>query len=384
VHTSSSPYIQRHTELSANVLAFCRYLRSKGLPLGPGEVMDALQALAHTPMDSRESMRMVLKAVLARSRPQQSLFDEWYEEYWQNLAKAVDAKVKQGPEATETPAAKRQEQDPALQSLKSWLYGKGETEEVELAAYSGHRVMTQVDFAAFAAGELEEVMRLIHDIARKLATRLNRRYHRLAQSGQLDFRKTMRLNLRRGGELLDLAFRQRRIRKPKLVMLCDVSKSMDLYSQFLVQFMYAFQSVYARQETFVFSTSLHRITEALQLGSFEQALNQLAEAIPDWSGGTRIGESLQQFVDVYAPGMLDRNTIVLILSDGWDTGDTALLEGSMQYLHKRAARVIWLNPLAGNPAYQPTAKGMEVALPFIDVFAPGHNVESLRALGRKL
>lgn len=380
-------YIQRHTELSANILAFCRYLRTKGLNIGPAEISDALEALTHISYTEHQHLQECLKAILARSRGQQLLFDELYEDYWKNQEKAVDSKIKHG-ESEEHKQKKKKSgsrKDPVLQSLKSWLFNHEEQEdEAELAAYSSGEVLTQKDFSAFEENELMEVMELITVIARSLATKFNRRYQRQARAGIFDLRRSIRLNMRRGGEMLDLSFRQKRIRKLKMVMLCDVSKSMDLYSLFLVNFIYAFQSVYKKIETFVFSTSLHRITEQLQQKSFTLSLQLLENTIPNWSGGTRIGESLATFVSGYGEKFIDKHTIVLIMSDGWDTGDTKLLEDSMKYLQQKSAQVVWLNPLAGNPKYKPEVEGMKTAMPYIDVFASAHNVDSLRQLIKRL
>ncbi len=379
--------IQRHTALSANILAFCRYLRSKGMPIGPAGVADALEALTHIPSKDPEEMQEGLKAVLTRSRPQQQLFDDLYKEYWENLDKAVDSKFKdgeaEGGKEQQKQASKRK--DPALQSLKNWLYGNQAQEEAtELAAYSATQVITEKDFSTFPDDELQEVMELITVIARSLATRFNRCYQRQARTGLFDLRKSIRLNLRSGGEMMELAFRQQRIRKLKMVMICDVSKSMDLYSQFLVNFVYAFQTVYKKIETFVFSTSIHRITEQLHQKSFQLALQLLSDTIPDWSGGTRIGESLASFTKDYGNKLLDKHTVVLIMSDGWDTGDIDLLEDSMKYIQRKVAQVVWLNPLAGSPTYEPHVKGMQAAMPYIDVFAAAHNVDSLRNLVKRL
>jgi uncharacterized protein with von Willebrand factor type A (vWA) domain len=156
---------------------------------------------------------------------------------------------------------------------------------------------------------------------------------------------------------------------------------MELYSAFLIQFMYAFQQVFSRVETFVFSTSLKRITSLLKENNFRDAMEMLGLHSSGWSGGTRIGECLEEFSNEYANKLLDRKTIVIILSDGWDTGNPDMLQKNMENIHARAAKVIWLNPLAGYDAYQPKVAGMQVALPFIDVFAPVHNLESLRKLG---
>jgi len=177
-----------------------------------------------------------------------------------------------------------------------------------------------------------------------------------------------------------LVYRNKRRKRLKLVLICDVSKSMDLYSRFLIQFIYAFQSVFRRIETFVFSTSLYRITEILKNEKIFNALEQLPGIVPDWSGGTKIGYSLEQFVQNFGKKLVDSETVCLIISDGWDTGDVELLERSMSYLKKRSRNIIWLNPLKGNPGYEPSTRGMQVALPYIDIFSSAHNLNSLRSL----
>jgi uncharacterized protein len=159
---------------------------------------------------------------------------------------------------------------------------------------------------------------------------------------------------------------------------------MELYSAFLIQFMYAFQQVYRRMETFVFSTSLKRITSLLKQKNFQDAMQQLSNENNGWSGGTRIGESFAAFVYEYGKKLIDSKTIVVILSDGWDTGNIDLIKSNMEFIHARSKKLIWLNPLAGFEDYKPHVSAMKAALPFIDVFAPVHNVESLKKLGRWL
>ena len=189
----------------------------------------------------------------------------------------------------------------------------------------------------------------------------------------------MRSSLRRGGELLDLAHRERKRQKLKLVLLCDVSKSMDLYSRFLIQFIYAFQHAYRRIETFVFSTALHHITPTLRHGDIDQALDALAAEIPDWSGGTRIGAALNAFLQDRA-ALVDHLTVVIIVSDGWDTGDIEQLRDSKHQLQRQSRCLIWLNPLLGSADYKPATRGMAAALSHIDFFAPVHNLQSLKDL----
>ncbi|MFK7925061.1 MAG: VWA domain-containing protein [Bacteroidia bacterium] len=372
----SENLITRKTSLSANIVQFCRYLRAKGLPNGPAEEADALRAMTIIPPEDPDLLRESLRSILCRSRPNQVKFDELYDEYWRNLERAVDAKVKDGKD--DSPKEKPKQKAPSVQALQNWLYGNKETEEKSLATYNATGTLIHKDFSAFGTEELSEVMKLIQQFARMLATQYQRRYREAKRGQRLDLRRTLRLNLRRGGEILKLAYRKRRVKKMKMVVLCDVSKSMDLYSRFLIQFLYAFQNVYRRIETFAFGTRLQRITEALREREFDSALEKLSENVNDWSGGTRIGFCLKTFVRTFGERLVDKNTIVLILSDGWDTGDLAFLEEAMIYLHKKAHKVVWLNPLAGNPNFEPTVKGMETAMPYIDLFASAHNLDSLR------
>jgi hypothetical protein len=197
----------------------------------------------------------------------------------------------------------------------------------------------------------------------------------------VDLRRSIRANLMKG-EILELRWRERRRRKVRLVLICDVSGSMDLYSRFLLQFLYALQNVFGRVETFTFATRLTRITEQLKGPSYRLALQRLTQ-VKDWSGGTRIGDSLREFNRQWGH-LLDRRTIVLLLSDGWDTGEPEDLAAEMLALKRRAGRVIWLNPLLGNPSYEPLTRGMAAALPLVDHFAAAHNLASLRDLASHL
>lgn len=184
--------------------------------------------------------------------------------------------------------------------------------------------------------------------------------------------------------MLDILRRERKLQKTRVVLLCDVSGSMDLYSRFLIQLIYALQHAVARVETFVFSTGLSRITGSLARADLRAAMDEIARKVPDWSGGTKIGRSLRRFLADYGGWALDGRTVVIIISDGWDTGEPDVLESAMAELHRRAARVIWLNPLLASPGYEPICQGMRVALPHVDVFAPAHNLDSLRRLERHL
>lgn len=180
--------------------------------------------------------------------------------------------------------------------------------------------------------------------------------------------------------MLTLARRKRAVHEPRLIVLCDTSGSMDAHVRFVLAFILALKRVARRTEVFAFNTSLTRLTPWLSPGRIGSTLERLAAGVSDWSGGTRIGESLAEFVAKYQTELVDEKSVIVIISDGLDRGDTTLVAAAMRALRSRARRVIWLNPLSGDPRYEPTARAMQAALPFIDRFAPAHNLESLERL----
>ena len=372
--------ILRQTSLSGNIVQFCRFLRQKGFALSVEEEATALDALQFIDYSNRDIFAVALKSVCCKSRVQQNEFDDLFHQYWKEINTAIDSKIK----TTTQPVLKPGTKDGSFKSLKSWLNGNRDEEIEQTAAYSIHENLSQKDFSAVPSDELDELMRSIKTLSKRLAAQLSRRYKKSGKINLPDLRQTLRKNMRYGGELLEIAFKKPRRNRTKLVVLCDVSKSMDLYSSFLLQFMFAFQQVYSRIETFAFSTSLQRITGLLKHTNFKEALGLLGKQNNSWSGGTRIGESLQQFVKEYATHLLDKHTIVIILSDGWDTGNIELLKQSIETIHVRSKKLIWLNPVAGYALYQPDAAGMQAAMPYIDVFAPVHNADSLRTLNKWL
>ena len=369
--------INRNTSLSKNVVQFCRFLRSKGFTLGVEEETTALSCLNYIDYSSNHVFKLALKSVLCKSHTQLKQFEDLFYEFWKELDKAVESKLKTKPVI-------RTGEEAAFKSLKSWLKGNRSEEIEETALYSVNESISAKDFSRIPSDELKDVMQQVKALSKRLAAHSKRQYQKSASKNLPDLLRTLRKNMRHGGELLEIIFREPRRNKTKLVVLCDVSKSMDLYAGFFLQFMYSFQQVYSRMETFAFGTSLERITDVLRKTDFDSALKQLSAGSNTWSGGTRIGESLQEFVDEYALKLLDRKTTVIILSDGWDTGNIELLERSMKLIHAKCRKVIWLNPLAGYAAYTPTVEGMKAALPYIDVFAPVHNIDTLRQLSKWL
>ena len=377
--------IKRQTSLSANIVAFCRYLRAEGFNISALEASDALKTVEILePYHAPDMMRLALKTCLARTLGQAERFDELYDYYWKQVRKATDSKIAEQQKDKKAQKPKQKGQNNPLQSLKSWLFGDKQAEdEVEIYTFSAAETLSKKDFSTLTEDELRDMYELIQMIARRLARKQNRRFSK-NKNGQLDLRRTLRQNLRRGGEIIELVRKKQQKRKLELVLLCDVSKSMELYSRFLIQFAFAFQQVFRRIDTFVFSTQLTQITDILRGSDFGKSLESLSEKVTHWSGGTRIGESLDTFVKDFGEKKLSSRTVVIIISDGWDTGDTAVLEENMRHIHQKAHRVIWLNPLAGNPNFEPSTAAMSAAMPFVDVFAAAHNAESLRQLYRFL
>jgi uncharacterized protein with von Willebrand factor type A (vWA) domain len=332
----------------------------------------------------REELRQALRAVLT-SRPEDfHLFDELFEHFWAWEPETPGRAPRRPPPRREQPTPITGPR-PAPTVARWMRAGSDDVDEepIVVARESEMERLHAKDFAAFAPDELDEIRRVAARLAKRLAARPSRRWRPSIRGPRLHLRQVMRRSLKTGGEVIELSFRERRRRKTKLVLLCDVSGSMDLYSRFLLQFLYALQNCFARVETFVFSTRLSRITDQLRRQPYGSALRRLSAGVDDWSGGTRIGECLAAFASGW-PRLVDRRTVVIVVSDGWDAGDPAAVASTLAALRERAGRVVWLNPLLGSQTYRPETRGMAAALPYLDVFAPVHNLASLRALARHL
>jgi uncharacterized protein len=373
-------------DLAAAVARFATLLRRSGLPVTLVEVTDAVRALDHLDLGDRHELYLGLRAIFVTRPEEVPPFDRCFDAFWRIAPGGDDASGFIPAPAIEDPtggSVVKSDQKREALALDSW--GEEEAEEagdpLSVPLASEAEALVHQDFATFGADQLDDLLKLTVKIARRLAHRMSRRRRPRKRRGRVDLRRTLRANLTKG-DLIDLRFRERKRKKVRLVLLCDVSGSMDLYSRFLLQFLFALQNVFGRVETFIFSTRLTRVTEYLRGRSYRQVLRRLTD-VRDWSGGTRIGESLAQFNREW-PHLVDRRTIVIVLSDGWDTGEPDVLATELTRIKRRAARVIWLNPLLGNPSYEPLTRGMAAALPLIDDFAAGHNLAALRDLAGKL
>ncbi len=346
-------------------------------------MIDALRTARAVDLGDREEFRTALRTVLTARPEDIAVYDATFDEFWRT--RLPERAEEQGDEGLAEQDPNAQGEEKSLPQLAQGDEGQEESDdELDMPLYSPVEVLATRDFSTFQADEMADIARAILLIAHKLSTRESRRFRSTQRGHAVDMRRSMRRNIKYGGTVVELARKRRKIRKPRIVLICDVSRSMDSYSRFLLQFIYALQNGLGKVESFVFSTKLTRVTEYFKSSDIYAALDRIAEEVPDWSGGTRIGQSLHTFNHDWALRLVNKRTIVLILSDGLDTGDAGVLEDEMEQLQRRAARVIWLNPLLGNEDYRPLARGMSAALPHVDLFASAHNLASLQALGRHL
>lgn len=374
--------------LLRNCVLFGRLLRSLGIAVTPTQVVDLAESLNHIDIGIKQDFKYSAQAVLVHRQDHLAIFDAAFELFWQARNESDFLTLNLGSLLQNQQQPKSDEQ----QQLANSQDGEGENEEVpddemeieRVLTYSAREVLRQKDFAQLDESELAALQQLMLNTQWNLEKRRTRRTVRDAHGPRIDLRNTFRQNLRYGGETLDLARRTRKRKRRPLVMLCDISGSMERYSRVLLQFIYAITSDLDKVESFVFSTRLTRITRQLQKRNVDDALAEATHAVHDWAGGTRIGDAIKSFNYDWGRRVLNQGAIVLIISDGWDRGDIDLLGHEMDRLHRSCYRLIWLNPLLGSTNYEPLVRGIQAALPHIDDFLPVHNLSSLEQLAEKL
>ncbi|GJM28375.1 MAG: hypothetical protein DHS20C17_10100 [Cyclobacteriaceae bacterium] len=366
--------------LAVHLVGFCRFLRSKGFIVGPREESEMFQVLENFDLNDIENFQLALAQLLCKSRQQQLDFADYFEQFWQELFKSFNAKVKLSSKKS---VHRKKAATPTTAQLKNWLHNNRGTHTEETAFYSGESEISGQDLSHYQSESVNELVKLVNQIAHNWQSRPGRRKVKSKSPGQIDLRQVLRRNLSTG-EMINIAFRENKLQKPRLVLVCDISKSMEVFTGFSVQLLYAFQNSYRSLETFMFGSELHHVTNLLKQQSFNSAMQHLSSQVPDWSGGTRIGYCLDRLIRVYGSRMLHGRVIFLMISDGWDTGDIELLESSMQYINRKVKQLIWLNPHASKPGFQPRVQGMVAALPYIDYLHGVHDVESLKDLRSKI
>jgi len=375
--------------LTQNLLLFGRVLRGLGLEVSPERMRDLIGATEHVPIGHRADFRHAARSLLVHRHEDLPRFEAAFDAFWRKPAEGSThldlrslgetrrfrrprfalpspprSSAHSGPDSGSNPA-----QAPLLQPL--------------LLASPEERLRHQ-DFGEMSVEELDEVASFVRGAALPPEARRTRR-RRVGARPFIDLARTLRDSQRQGGEVFRWAHRERQVKPRPIVVIADISGSMERYTRILLLFAYALtRRRETRLEAFVFGTRLTRITRELRGNDAERALRAVSRAVPDWAGGTRIGEALHAFNFEWARRVLGRRPLVLVVSDGWEQGDPALLAREMARLRRSSGRLIWLNPLLGAPDYEPLTRGMQAALPHIGTFLTVHNLASLEELGRRL
>jgi len=373
------------SDLLPRLGAFARLLHDSGIEAGPRRLTDATRALTYIDLKRETDFRGALRSVFVSRKEDIPTFEAAFDIFWappdpRITAGAIPGRsrpLRMSPERAAAWSA-------ALGLSSSQMSREQEARSVPATSsgYSAEELLRQKDFEEMTWDETEQVRRLLEQAAWRVAERRTRRM-RAGKTGPIDLRRSARHAIRSSGELMQLFRRRPRLRRRPLVLICDVSGSMERYSRLLMIFAYAI----ARREdleAFVFSTRLTRITRQLRQRDLDKALEAVSKGVHDFSGGTRIGDALADFNRHWARRVLGHGAVVIIVSDGWDRGDPDQLTAELIHLRRSAHRLVWLNPLIGSEGYQPLTRGMAAALPYCDDFLAAHNLQALDDLGRLL
>ena len=366
-------------DFTTHLTRFCRVLREHGLLVGPQETADAIRAVSHVDLMTEGRVYWSLRSLLVSRHEQLATFDQLFTQFWnfQPLDRTPQREVDPTADFGQTRTVGRiprglgvPEDDPESKDTVIQLLRTGA---------SARHVTSQRDLAELAGEDLSELSRIAARMVRALASRPGRRRKRDKRKGVPDLRSAMRLSLSTGGDPVRLPRLRRVPRVPRLMVVLDVSGSMDRYARLLMQLAYAVGQHTRRVETFVFSTTVTRVTRELSVPNFAEALYRVGRKVDHWSGGTRIGESLRTINTTYE-FLEDRFTTVFLLSDGWETGEPRDLSRELSRMRLRVRNVVWLNPLAGTDDFQPLARGLQAAMPHVDHFVPARSIEHLKRL----
>lgn len=369
-----------------NLLHFVRLLHAIGLDVHPGRVPDVTRALERIDVGRRSDFYFTLEALLVHRREDLGPFREAFRVFWRRPPdsrttgdlRALGERRRFGKPQEVPPAVDAGPSDASADEAPAVA-----VERVAPLSYSSHEISRVKDFAEFSEDELRRAQALLRELEWSPGERRSRRWT-MGRGRLPDPRRIVRRNMRHGGEPIDLPRRQRRMKRRPLVLICDVSGSMERYGRMLLNFGSSLANASSRVESFVFATRLSRLTRELAGDQTSGLATKVPRVVSDWGGGTRIGSALRQLNVEWGRRVLSRGAVVLLISDGWDRGNPDLLAAEMSRLQRSCHRLIWLNPLLGSPEYQPLTRGMQAALPFVDDFLPVHNLASLEALAAHL
>jgi len=403
--------LERGERLLYRLTEFGRLLWEVGIDVGPRKMLDLAETLDYIDITNKEDFYDALKCSLLARHEQEPLFNQIYLYYWymrdrqDKKAENPRAAAKRDERQIRLPPSERKRLAEHLNTPEQRKDLRTEMRETERRrrlddqidkeddddaanpqgmAYSAIEVLRRKDFEDFTWEEVQEAKKLMTEMRWHLGMRPTRRKAPARSGSYPDMRRIVRRNLKHGGELIELTWREIKYKPRPLVIICDISGSMSLYSRLLLHFIHTISNGLLNVEAFVFGTRLTRITRQLKRRDVDEAVRDVSKSVQDWSGGTRIGDALHFFNQKWARRVLGRGAVVLIISDGWDRGDAGVLEIEMDRLQHSCHRLIWLNPLLGSPDYRPLTIGMKTALPYIDNFLPAHNLDSLINLGNLL
>ena len=371
-----------------NLMLFAQVLRGLGLDVGSGNVVDLVRATEYAPMGRKQDFFQAARSLMVHRKQDLPLFDEAFQVFWRKPKSGQWTRPIRSM-GEETRFRKPQvAPPPGSESGMDGDAGGADDNDagdrVDLTrTYSAREVLREKDFSEFTPSEINQSRRMMAQLTWNMGFRRTRRLVP-GRGRKLDLRKTLRRNLKYGGELMELAHLTQKDKLRPLVLICDVSGSMERYTRMLLHFIHTISGEMEHMEAFLFATRLTRITRYLNHRGVDQTVSEVAKAVPDWAGGTRIGQALKTFNFQWLRRVLSGGAVVLIISDGWDRGEPELLSQEAARLQRSCHRLIWLNPLLGSPSYQPLTRGMQAAMPYVDDFLPIHNLNSLEVLARHL
>jgi uncharacterized protein with von Willebrand factor type A (vWA) domain len=375
-------FYSRSDSFVKNMLSLIYIFRRAGLPVSSDQAMDFIRALTLVNIGQRAQVYHAARCILVSRYEHLRLFETIFNAFWNAQSEKKSSTPQKAPRAP-----RHDQQQPVLMT---YMASKASRHDPELdvidrsATYSDLEILQRKDFSQMTPDELDAVKRLIQDMRWQACFRRSRRRVANQSGNTLHMRRVMASAAQHGGVPLTLAWQSPKIKQRPVVLIADISGSMEKYSRLVLQFFYSLSHSLKRVECFAFGTRLTRISLQLKLKNIDRAVSEAAAEVVDWAGGTRIGESLSIFTHKWGRRVLGRGAIVMIISDGWERGDVKTLSAQMRYLQLRCYRLIWLNPLMGKVHYQPQAEGMAAALPYIDDFLPIHNLQSLSVLAEHL
>jgi uncharacterized protein len=374
------------SRLLDNLLVFGRILRRAGIDVHPGRLLDLVEALGHVNLAERDEVYHTCRALLVHRQEHIAVFDRAFAAFWRKHQEGK-ARSEAHSDKSAAPSAAIEENvaltDLAAPSGADDADDDLPTSEPAVKTWSDRRGLADKDFSAFTPQEMKEAAAALSRLVWTPGERRTRRWVR-GRGPRIDLRRAIAESLRTGGDVVKLGRRARRVHPRPLVLICDVSGSMERYSRLLLHFAHAVTARHYRVEAFLFSTKLTRITKQLRTPRLEHALAAVSRSVRDWSGGTRIGEAVREFHQRWSRRVLNGGPVVLLISDGWDRGDPAELAAQIARLQRSCHRLVWLNPLIGTADYAPLTRGLQAALPFVDDFLPARTLANLADLALHL